>query len=293
MKAYSLKRSRQASLWHRNYRSHVASLDSHKQWQRNISASQSVTVNGSASDAGGGVVAGVEVSTDGGNTWHQATLANKSATTTWSYTFTPSQTGSYAILSAAVDDSANLEHPKVFANFAVTDFQKDFSIAQGWYTADTPRMLADINGDGKDDLVGFGTAVYVSFGQGNSAQYNGGASLSNAVPLINDLTSAQGFSAAYQRGVDFVGNFSSSPADKFATIWSEGAEGFHYDVATGSTPYVDSGGQSYAVPTYGASRAYGDFGSAQGWTENYTIDVSFVSKNDSTRQSWDLASRDS
>jgi hypothetical protein len=246
------------------------------------SAGQSVTVSGSASDAGGGVVAGVEVSTDGGDTWHQATLANKSATTTWSYTFSPGQTGSYAILSAAVDDSAILEHPKVFANFAVTDFLNNFSIAQGWYTADTPRMLADINGDGKDDLVGFGTAaVYVSFGQGSSAQYNGGASLSSTVPLINDLTSAQGFSTAYQRGVDFVGNFTSSPADKFATIWSEGADGFHYDVATGSTSYVDSGGQSYSVPAYGVSRSYGDFGFAQGWTQNYTIDVGFVSKKDS------------
>ena len=32
-----------------------------------------VTISGTATDAGGGVVAGVEVSTDGGSTWHPVT----------------------------------------------------------------------------------------------------------------------------------------------------------------------------------------------------------------------------
>ena len=45
-----------------------------------------VTITGTASDAGGGVVAGVEVSTDGGGTWHPATLtAPAGASVTWSY----------------------------------------------------------------------------------------------------------------------------------------------------------------------------------------------------------------
>ena len=41
------------------------------------------TISGTASDTGGGVVAGVEVSTDGGTTWHPAT-----GTTSWTYTWT-------------------------------------------------------------------------------------------------------------------------------------------------------------------------------------------------------------
>jgi hypothetical protein len=62
-------------------------------------------VTGTASDAGGGVVAGVEVSIDGGRTWHPA-----EGTTRWRYTWSaasPPATG--AIRSRAVDDSANLE----------------------------------------------------------------------------------------------------------------------------------------------------------------------------------------
>ena len=64
-----------------------------------------VTITGTASDSGG-VVAGVEISVDGGATWHAA-----SGTSSWSYTWVPSATGSATLESRAVDDSANLESP--------------------------------------------------------------------------------------------------------------------------------------------------------------------------------------
>ena len=41
-------------------------------------------ISGTATDTGGGVVGGVEVSTDGGTTWHPATGRG-----TWTYTWTP------------------------------------------------------------------------------------------------------------------------------------------------------------------------------------------------------------
>jgi hypothetical protein len=64
-----------------------------------------VTVTGTATDVGGSV-GGVEVSTDGGTTWHPAT-----GTTSWTYTFTTPDTGNdtLVIKSRAVDDSGNLE----------------------------------------------------------------------------------------------------------------------------------------------------------------------------------------
>jgi hypothetical protein len=65
-----------------------------------------VTITGTAADSGGGVVAGVEVSTDGGTTWHPASGRN-----TWSYTWVPPSTGTFTIKSRAVDDSGNLETP--------------------------------------------------------------------------------------------------------------------------------------------------------------------------------------
>jgi hypothetical protein len=69
-----------------------------------VHAASPVTITGTASDTGGGIVAGVEVSVDGGATWHPA-----AGTTSWTYTWVPVTTGSATIKSRAVDDSANLE----------------------------------------------------------------------------------------------------------------------------------------------------------------------------------------
>ncbi|TFD79442.1 DUF4082 domain-containing protein [Cryobacterium fucosi] len=62
----------------------------------------SVTVSGTAADAGGGVVAGVEVSTDAGVSWHPAT-----GTTAWSYTYLQRGVGAQSIRVRAIDDSLN------------------------------------------------------------------------------------------------------------------------------------------------------------------------------------------
>jgi methionine-rich copper-binding protein CopC len=65
-----------------------------------------VTITGTATDAGGGVVAVVEVSTDGGETWHRAT-----GQAHWTYTWTPGATGPVTVLTRAADDSGNIETP--------------------------------------------------------------------------------------------------------------------------------------------------------------------------------------
>ena len=72
-----------------------------------------VTIGGTASDSGGGVVAGVEVSVDGGASWHPAT-----GRSTWSYVWSPAVPGVVGIRTRAVDDSGNLETPS--AGVAVT-----------------------------------------------------------------------------------------------------------------------------------------------------------------------------
>ena len=72
----------------------------------NLPLGTPATVTGTASDTGGGVVGGVEVSVDGGSTWHPATgRAN------WSYTWTPLGSGPVTVRSRAADDSGNLETP--------------------------------------------------------------------------------------------------------------------------------------------------------------------------------------
>jgi hypothetical protein len=69
-----------------------------------VTAGSQMTILGTAQDFGGGVVGGVEVSVDGGATWHPAVGREN-----WSYVFTPATSGTLNALSRAVDDSGNLE----------------------------------------------------------------------------------------------------------------------------------------------------------------------------------------
>ena len=63
---------------------------------------QVATITGTAADVGG-IVAGVEVSTDSGQTWHKA-----SGRETWSYSWFVQAAGTYQIKARAVDDSVNI-----------------------------------------------------------------------------------------------------------------------------------------------------------------------------------------
>jgi Domain of unknown function (DUF4082)/Fibronectin type III domain/Bacterial Ig domain len=78
----------------------------------NFSDGASVTITGTATDSGGGVVAGVEISADGGTTWHPVTtMSAPNATVTWSYNWVAHGSPSARIETRATDDSGNIEAP--------------------------------------------------------------------------------------------------------------------------------------------------------------------------------------
>ncbi len=111
-----------------------------------------VTITGSATDSGGGVVAGVAVSTDGGVTWHPATLTTADNTTvSWSYTWIAHGYPSTKIESRAVDDSGNIETPSDAESINIT------CPCSLWGTNVTPTTIqpgeAD-SGDGNSIEVG-------------------------------------------------------------------------------------------------------------------------------------------
>ncbi|MDR9784982.1 DUF4082 domain-containing protein [Rhizobium redzepovicii] len=76
---------------------------------------QHVTITGTAQDFGGGIIAGVEVSTDGGQHWFKATGRES-----WSYNWVVQASGTYTVLSRAVDDSVNMEAPSAGKQVTVT-----------------------------------------------------------------------------------------------------------------------------------------------------------------------------
>ncbi len=80
-----------------------------------VAGASDVTISGTASDTGGGIVGGVEVSVDGGATWHPAT-----GDTAWSYTWhITTGPGVVNIKTRAADDSGNVQTPGPGINVTV------------------------------------------------------------------------------------------------------------------------------------------------------------------------------
>ena len=75
-----------------------------------------VRVSGESHDRGGGCVAAVEVSVDGGATWHPA-----EGREAWRYEWKPEGPGTRTILCRAVDDSGNLETPAAGVTVSVSE----------------------------------------------------------------------------------------------------------------------------------------------------------------------------
>ena len=95
-----------------------------------------VTVSGTAADTGG-VVAGVEISTDGGKSWRPAT-----GTTNWTFSWNAHGSPTSTLRSRAVDDSGNIESP---ASGVVTNISCPCSLV-GVHAAPTAPDSGDANG---------------------------------------------------------------------------------------------------------------------------------------------------
>ncbi|WP_236147190.1 DUF4082 domain-containing protein [Scytonema millei] len=136
-----------------------------------VQAGNAVTISGTASDIGG-VVGGVEVSVDGGTTWHPAT-----GRTNWSYTWTPQATGSVTVKSRAIDDSGNLE--TAGATTTVTVGERTCP-CNTWNDTATPTTAASSDTQAvelgvkfKSDLNGYITGIRFYKGSGNTGTHVG------------------------------------------------------------------------------------------------------------------------
>jgi hypothetical protein len=96
-----------------------------------IASGSQVTISGTATDGGGGVVTSVEVSVDGGASWRRAT-----GRASWSFSWTPTATGPVTIRSRGVDDSGNIESPGDSVQVTVGTRQCPCSL---WNSGATPQ----------------------------------------------------------------------------------------------------------------------------------------------------------
>ncbi|MBH8555796.1 DUF4082 domain-containing protein [Nostocaceae cyanobacterium CENA357] len=105
-----------------------------------VQTGSQMTISGTATDIGGGVVGGVEVSVDGGTTWHPAVGRGN-----WSYTWTPETAGIVTIKSRAIDDSGNIENPgaSITVNVGTRTCPPAPASCSIWDATATPTIAAD------------------------------------------------------------------------------------------------------------------------------------------------------
>jgi hypothetical protein len=123
-----------------------------------------ITVTGTATDAGGGVVGGVEVSTDGGATWHPAAGRGN-----WTYTWSATTAGTTSIRSRAVDDSGNLETPAAGTSVVISTSN---TYVAG-YSFDEPSGSTAADASGKGNTGTLTAATRVPGKYGGALSFNG------------------------------------------------------------------------------------------------------------------------
>ncbi|MGR9376228.1 DUF4082 domain-containing protein [Rhizobium leguminosarum] len=233
---------------------------------------QHVTITGTAQDFGGGIIAGVEVSTDGGQHWFKA-----SGRESWSYNWVVQASGSYTIMSRAVDDSVNMEAPSAGKQVTVT-----LPVTQGlWTLAEKPATEVAIDRDSVELGLRFqattaGSVQGIRFYKGFynigdhvvSLWSANGTLLATGVSVNESLSGWQTviFSSPIQiaAGTTYVASYHSSG------YYSATQNYFGSPYASGALKAVDGGG----VYAYGDNA--GTFpGQSPGTGTNYWVDVVF------------------
>ncbi len=140
-----------------------------------VASGSAVTVSGSAADAGGGVVGGVEVSVDGGVSWHPA-----SGRGSWTYSWTPSGSGPATIRTRAADDSGNLETPGSGVTVNIGTAPPQTCPCTIWPASAEPAQLTDndpaavnLGTRFRSDVAGHVTAIRFYKGPGNTGIHRG------------------------------------------------------------------------------------------------------------------------
>jgi hypothetical protein len=176
-----------------------------------VTAGANITISGTASDVGG-VVGGVEVSVDGGATWHPATGRG-----TWTYLWRPGSAGTVQIKTRAVDDSGNLEVPG--AGISVTAAPQACPCTI-WPASALPTVAADSDTGSVNlgvkftsDQNGYITGVRFYKGAGNGGTHVGSL-WSSAGALLASVTFTNETASGWQQA-----NFAAPVAVTAGTVY--------------------------------------------------------------------------
>ena len=242
-----------------------------------IANGTAVTVTGTASDAGG-VVAGVEVSTDGGATWRLA-----SGTTSWSYTYIQQGSGSVPVKARAIDDSGNKSASGTTVNVTVGGpFSLFGQVVPPVASADDAGSI-EVGVRFSAEVDGYVTGVRFYKGAANTGQHTGtlwtaqGSKLGSVLFANESATGWQ--TALFTEPIEVVAG------QQYVVSYSAPNGGYAYDEyywpykARVTSPLITS-----SATGNGAAGVFGNIGAFPTTTyheANYFVDVSFEAATDS------------
>jgi hypothetical protein len=245
-----------------------------------LTSGGTIMIGGTASDSGGGVVGGVEVSLDHGNTWHPAKGREN-----WQYSWTPTTLGSFTLETRATDDSGNIETPS--SGLAVITVNPPDCPCSDFSSSTTPSQVdsgdpssLELGVRFRSDFDGYITGIRFYKAAANTGTHVGNL-WSNTGTLLASATFTNETSSGWQQ-VSFsnpvpvtanttylasyfapVGHYSDTPG-YFANSGSD-APPLHF-LKNG----VDGGDGAFA---YGASST---FPASSFNSTNYWVDVTYV-----------------
>ncbi|WP_433306519.1 N,N-dimethylformamidase beta subunit family domain-containing protein [Actinoplanes sp. CA-030573] len=179
-------------------------------------------VSGTATDTGGGVVGGVEVSTDNGASWHPATGRG-----TWTYTWKPGNTGATTIKARATDDSGNVGAE---ASVAVTVGARSCPCTI-WSSSNVPATPSDPDGSGTEVGIKFRSDV------------------------AGQVTGIRFYKGSTNTGTH-VGHLWSASGTQLASVTFSGESASGWQQANLSTPVTLAANTTYVVSYYAPNGHY-------------------------------------
>lgn len=187
-----------------------------------VQSGSATTVSGTATDTGGGVVGGVEVSTDNGATWHPATGRGA-----WTYTWVPGSVGTATLRARATDDSGNVGAD---TTLAVTIGARSCPCSI-WSSGITPSTPADPDGSATEVGTRFRTDV---------------AGTVSAIRFYKSSTNTG----------THVGHLWTNTGTQLASVTFTGESASGWQQATLSTPVALAANTTYVVSYYAPTGHY-------------------------------------
>jgi hypothetical protein len=248
-----------------------------------VAIGTTVNITGTATDTGGGLVAGVNVSVDGGVSWNRAT-----GRTSWNYSWTPTTLGPATIRVIAVDDSGNAQNTPTEINVTIIQPPPPTCPCSVWGSG--PASANPVANDGaavelglkfRSDINGFisGVRFYkgatVNGGTHVGHLWTSGGTLLGTVTFANETTSGWQ-QAPFQNPIPITAN-TTYVVSYFAPQGNYAADNNYFastGVINGPLHALSSGSAGgNGVYRYGPT---GGFPTDTFQSSNYWVDVMFA-----------------